>query len=129
LLFVTEAFSSPFTLASPSSSDFETISDSEFILNKPPPHPYNAPVNHSRNHQDAMGDDSTSSTPDPRASLNPLRRIGSLSDESEVADADDEVSGVEDGDEMRGRGRGRTKRREDDPAMKKSMLEDALRSR
>ena len=41
--------------------------------------------------------------------------------------ADDEFSAVE---EESGRGRGRTRRRrEDDPAIKKGLLEDALRSR
>ncbi|KAM0752916.1 hypothetical protein T439DRAFT_323528 [Meredithblackwellia eburnea MCA 4105] len=44
-------------------------------------------------------------------------------------DGDDEFSAVEEGDSHRGRGRTRDRRRrEDDPAVKKSLLEDALRS-
>ncbi|ORY91456.1 hypothetical protein BCR35DRAFT_298618, partial [Leucosporidium creatinivorum] len=141
------AFSSPWTgVGSPSSSDFEAISDSEVSLNPAtaaahpaqstggsvPFRPSNLSHSLARRNssQSSSMSDSGSSTPDTR-SMHPSSRarVATLPDvEVGDADGDDEQSALEDGDEMRGRGRGRTRRREEDPAMRKSMLEDALRS-
>ncbi|SGY79192.1 BQ5605_C008g05069 [Microbotryum silenes-dioicae] len=121
-------------LSSPSSSDFEHISASE-LAGGPTlqmsaslgPHlstaslqaasPCVEPRDSGRTRDGAWLPISAVPTQDRNTGL----RTG------DVADADDsEFSPHE--DERRGRGRGRTKRREDDPTIRTTLIEDALRS-
>ncbi|GAA5994427.1 uncharacterized protein JCM10292_002058 [Rhodotorula paludigena] len=137
----TDANLSPWTgVGSPSSSDFEAISDSEVVhlgnpnssaQSLPPaPAPYtqpgNVPSNLARSlSQQRMRQDSSGSSVgrgrgfDRRADFDDeLHRRGIEGD-------DEDSSAFEDADESRGRARTRRGR---DPELKRSMLEDALRS-
>ncbi|GAA6062571.1 hypothetical protein JCM10212_004884 [Sporobolomyces blumeae] len=102
---------------SPSSSDFELLSDVEVTLNKPAPLP-SRPSSLSHEY--------------PRSPSGRSReRSASGEGEQElgrgVEGDDEDSSAFEDGaDDARGRGRTRERRR--DPELKRSMLEEALRS-
>lgn len=126
------ALSSPWALTSPSSSEFETISDTEIVLNPPPIAAGSQLSGLSRSlsaRRDSRPDaESTASTPEVVQQRNRMASYRADYSEVEVErDGDDEYSAVEE-DDMRGRGRGRTRMR-DDPAIRRSILDDALRSR
>ncbi|GAA5915793.1 hypothetical protein JCM6882_006096 [Rhodosporidiobolus microsporus] len=139
---------SPWTgVGSPSSSDFEAISDSE-VCQVPlapssssasssafPSHPP------SRTREDSYSSVSSSSLPRGRR-MSSSASFLAAEDESDanrrgIEGDDEDSSAFEDGgmgfgggggEDERGRGRGRTRRREPGPEMRRSMLEDALRS-
>ena len=121
---------------SPSSSDFETISDSELaghpsaLANataRPTAHVPAQPSALGRSLSRTALADAESRLTRMRESSVPTPDTGESS--GKEADGDDEFSEL-DGDSGRGRGRTRERRkREDDPAVKKTLLEDALRSR
>ncbi|GAA5829933.1 hypothetical protein JCM11251_007937 [Rhodosporidiobolus azoricus] len=126
---------SPWTgLGSPSSSDFETISDSEVRhvdLTS-------ASSSSHRARQDSASSMSNSSRGRGTSSSRSAAFGGDDSDANRrgIEGDDEDSSAFEDaggyaggyGDDERGRGRGRTRRREPGPEMRRSMLEDALRS-
>ncbi|KAJ8294671.1 hypothetical protein OF846_002485 [Rhodotorula toruloides] len=135
------AYTSPWTgINSPSSSDFEAISESE--VPDPPPHARGGiaqrgayvPSNLARSlpQHRRMREDSYDSSADRTGLVGIADRAGGLGgflDEEQhrrgIEGDDEDSSAFEDVEE--GRGRART-RRVRDPELKKSMLEEALRS-
>lgn len=138
------AFSFPWTtLTSPSSSDFDMVSDSEEVYHLDPAasgtkrhHEPIQPSNLSRSFSRSRNQQG-----DVQAAQHAISKYaGSVSGigsemgrretperEAKDADGDDEESAVED---SRGRGRTRQRRKwEEDPAARKSVVEEALRSR
>ncbi|BGP15457.1 hypothetical protein JCM10213v2_003425 [Rhodosporidiobolus nylandii] len=127
-----ESSLSPWTgVGSPSSSDFEAISDSEVrVLNDPRPPTFPSNLARSLSQHRTHGRDESQRS---IAAVEPPRergRRGSREDEEDVhrrgIEGDDEDSSAFEDGQDEGRGRGRTRRR--DPELKRSMLEDALRS-
>ncbi|GAA5919631.1 hypothetical protein JCM5296_000267, partial [Sporobolomyces johnsonii] len=132
---------SPWTgVGSPSSSDFEPIGDSdlEVVLNPPAPHASTSgahlqppPSNLSRSLSARQREPSYGSRA-AAAAAGALRDMYDPAEEEQdhgrgVEGDDEDSSAFEDaGDDTRGRGRTRERRR--DPELKRSMLEDALRS-
>ncbi|SCZ98948.1 BZ3500_MvSof-1268-A1-R1_Chr7-1g09326 [Microbotryum saponariae] len=123
-------------LSSPSSSDFEHISASE--LADGPTLEMSSPASLGP-HLSTASPQAASPFLEPRDSRGtrdgawlPISAVPTQDRNTglrtgDVADADDsEFSPHE--DERRGRGRGRTKRREDDPTIRTTLIEDALRS-